>query len=73
MEEDQPKISFAVDQEKAARAGISTEAVAQSLRIASSGMGAGLVHLGKEKEPVELFLRMPLEKMSAVGDCHLSA
>jgi multidrug efflux pump subunit AcrB len=68
VEEDQPKISFAVDQEKAARAGISTEAVAQSLRIALSGMGAGLVHLEKEKEPVELFLRMPLEKRSDLGD-----
>jgi multidrug efflux pump subunit AcrB len=31
-------------------------------------MGAGLVHLEKEKEPVELFLRMPLEKRSAAGD-----
>jgi hypothetical protein len=36
------------------------------LRIALSGMGAGLVHL--EKEPVELFLRMPLGKRSAPGD-----
>ena len=68
VEEDQPKISFVVDQDKAARAGISTEAVAQSLRIALNGMGAGLVHLDKEKEPVELFLRMPLEKRADIGD-----
>lgn len=60
VEEDQPKIRFSVDQDKAAAAGISTEAVAQSLRIALNGVGAGLVHLEKEKEPVELFLRMPL-------------
>ena len=68
VEEDQPKISFAVDQDRAARAGISTEAVAQSLRIALNGMGAGLVHLEKEKEPVELFLRMPLAKRADIGD-----
>ena len=66
VEEDQPKIRFAVDQDKAARAGLSTEAVAQSLRIALNGMGVGLVHLEKEKEPVELFLRMPLEKRADI-------
>ncbi len=60
VEDDQPKISFTVDQDKAARAGLSTEAAAQSLRIALNGMGVGLVHFEKEKEPVELFLRMPL-------------
>ena len=68
VEEDQPKITFTVDQDKAAGAGISTEAVAQSLRIALNGMGAGLVHLEKEKEPVELFLRMPLEKRADIAD-----
>jgi multidrug efflux pump subunit AcrB len=68
VEEDQPKITFTVDQEKAARAGISTEAAAQSLRIALNGMGAGLVHLEKENEPVELFLRMPLGKRADIGD-----
>jgi len=68
VEEDQPKISFAVDQDRAARAGIGTDAVAQSVRIALNGMGAGLVHLAKEREPVELFLRMPLAKRADIGD-----
>ena len=68
VEEDQPKISFAVDQDRAARAGIGTDAVAQSVRIALNGMGVGLVHLAKEKEPVELFLRMPLAKRADIGD-----
>jgi len=66
VEDDQPKISFVVDQDKAARAGLSTEAAAQSLRIALNGMGVGLVHLEKEKEPVELFLRMPLGKRADI-------
>ena len=68
VEERQPKISFEVDQDKAARAGISAEAVSQSLRVALNGVGAGLVHLEKEKEPVELFLRMPLAKRADLGD-----
>ena len=68
VEEDQPKISFTVDQDRTARAGASTEAVAQSLRIALNGMGAGLVHLRKEMEPVELFLRMPLGQRADIGD-----
>ena len=68
VEEDQPKIGFTVDQDRAARAGVSTEAVAQSLRIALNGMGAGLVHLRKEMEPVELFLRMPLGQRADIGD-----
>ena len=68
VEENQPKISFEVDQDKAARAGISAEAVSQSLRVALNGVGAGLVHLEREKEPVELFLRMPLAKRADVED-----
>jgi multidrug efflux pump subunit AcrB len=68
VEEDQPKISFVVNQDKAARAGTGTEAVAQSLRIALNGMGAGLVHLSNELEPVELFLRMPLKQRADMED-----
>ncbi len=67
VEGDQPKISFEVDQDKAARSGISTEAASQSLKIALSGAGAGLAHLEKEKEPVELFLRMPLAQRAELG------
>jgi multidrug efflux pump subunit AcrB len=60
VEDDQPKITFAVDKEKAALHGISTEAVAQTLRMALQGTAAGLVHFEKEKEPVELMLRAAL-------------
>ena len=62
VEDDQQKISLVVDKEKAAANGISTEAVAKSLRIALSGMNAGIIHYEKEKEPVELFLRLPLSE-----------
>lgn len=64
VEDNQRKITFDVDQEKAAASGISTEAVAQSLRIALTGAAAGVVHMDREKEPVEIFLRMPIEQRS---------
>ena len=51
-----------VDQEKAAANGISTETIARSLQVALNGAPAGLVHMDREKEPVEIFLRMPLEQ-----------
>lgn len=66
VEDDQEKVFLDVDREKAAYHGISTEAVSQAVRIALNGMGAGLVHLEKEKEPVELFLRMPLEERARI-------
>ena len=66
VEADQPKIRFAVDQDRAAGAGVSTEAVAQSLRIALTGQNVGLLHLARENEPVDLFLRMPLAKRADI-------
>lgn len=60
VEEDQTKISLQVDKDKAAYNGISADVIANTQRIALSGMPAGLVHFNKEKEPVELFLRMPI-------------
>ena len=68
VEDDQRKVSFEVDREKAAASGISTESVAESLHIALAGTGAGLVHLENEKEPVEIFLRMPVEQRSNLTD-----
>jgi len=64
VEDDQKKVIFDVDKEKAAQHGITTEAVSQTLRIALSGTSAGLVHVEKNKEPVELFLRMPVSERS---------
>jgi len=68
VENNQRKIAFDVDHEKAAASGISTEAIARSLGIALSGAGAGLVHMETEKEPVEIFLRMPIEQRSNLTD-----
>jgi multidrug efflux pump subunit AcrB len=67
VEDDQKKISFDVDKEKAAQNEVSTEAVSQSLGIALGGMSAGLAHMVKEKEPVEILLRMPVADRSDIG------
>jgi multidrug efflux pump subunit AcrB len=60
----QKKITLGVDKEKAAFNGISTDSVSQSLRTALHGTDAGLVHFEREKEPVEILLRMPMRYRS---------
>ncbi len=67
VEDDQRKVSLEVDQEKASRHGISTLAIARSIRIGLAGSAAGLVHMDREKEPVEIMLRMPMEQRSDVN------
>ena len=59
VEDDQPKITFEVDKEKAALNGISTDVISQSLQTALGGISVGLLHLNSEKEPVEILVRMP--------------
>ncbi len=67
VEDDQHKIFFDVDKEKAAYHGISTDVVSETLRSVLDGSVAGLVHIAKDKEPVELFLRAPLSGRSGVS------
>ncbi|NKB71510.1 MAG: AcrB/AcrD/AcrF family protein [Candidatus Latescibacteria bacterium] len=67
-EEQQPKIRFVVDKEKAALHGISTETVAQTLALSVQGVGAGLAHLPEEAEDLEIVVRMPLEVRSNIED-----
>ncbi len=58
VEDDQPKIRYLVDKEKAAYHGIDSQRIAQAVNLALSGGSAGVVHFSQEKEPVELFLRL---------------
>ncbi|MEN6608576.1 MAG: efflux RND transporter permease subunit, partial [Bryobacteraceae bacterium] len=58
MEDDQPKYSLLVDKEKAALDGVSEEEIARTMRIASAGEQAGLVHAVSEKEDVPITLRL---------------
>ncbi len=67
VEDPQNKITFAPDKEKAALNGVDTDAISQTLTTAISGMPVGLVHFDKEKEPVEIMLRMPMSYRSDIA------
>lgn len=58
VEDDQPKYSLEVDQEKAALNGIAVEDIARTVQIASGGMEAGLLHGDSEKEDIPLTVRL---------------
>ncbi|MGC9035234.1 MAG: efflux RND transporter permease subunit [Verrucomicrobiia bacterium] len=60
IEADQPKTRFVIDKEKAALHGISAETISQTLKIAVGGVAIDLVHQPREKEDVNLVLRLPL-------------
>ena len=64
LEEDQTKYRFIVDKEKAAIHGVSTEQVTQALRMSVDGVIAGLIHLPKEKEDMNILVRLPLSERS---------
>jgi multidrug efflux pump subunit AcrB len=60
VEADQPKTRFAIDKEKAALHGISAESISQTLRIAVGGESVDLLHQAREKEDVDIVLRLPV-------------
>ncbi len=66
VEDDQAKIRFAVDQEKAALSGVSAEQVSATLRLAVAGMEVGLLHRPREQEDVPILLRLPPAERSRV-------
>lgn len=68
VEDDQKKLLFDVDKEKAAYNGIDTEKVAQTLHMVLNGASAGLAHIEKDKEPVELHLRTPISQRASIND-----
>jgi multidrug efflux pump subunit AcrB len=60
VESDQVKYVFRIDQAKAALAGIPSEEIVNTLRMALEGTKIGLVHIPREKSPVQIMLRLPL-------------
>ena len=59
MEHDQIKYVFTVDHAKAALAGVPSDDIVRTLRMALGGDKIGLVHIPKEKSPVQIVLRLP--------------
>ena len=58
VEDDQPKVRFVVDQEKAALNGVSEAEIVRAIRLASAGESQGLLHDEREKEDVPVVLRL---------------
>ncbi len=66
VEADQVKYVFAVDRVKAALAGIPSEEIVNTLRMALEGTKVGLVHIPQAKSPVQIVLRLPLAERSGL-------
>lgn len=66
VEADQVKYVFAVDRAKAALAGIPSEDIVNTLRMALQGAKVGLVHIPQEKSPVQMVLRLPLAERTGL-------
>jgi len=59
VEDPHPKITLAVDGEKASAAGVSAAAVAAVVGMAGSGESAGLLHDERAREDVPIVIRLP--------------
>jgi multidrug efflux pump subunit AcrB len=59
VEAPHPKVTLAVDGDKAAAAGLSPSAVASVVRMAGSGEVAGLLHDSRAREDVPIVIRLP--------------
>jgi multidrug efflux pump subunit AcrB len=56
------RINFAVDKEKAALHGVSTETVIRTLHLAVEGAVPATVHVPGERDPLQVRVTLPLEK-----------
>ncbi|MBW1787715.1 MAG: efflux RND transporter permease subunit [Deltaproteobacteria bacterium] len=65
VEDDQQKITFVPDREKAALSGISTEDIAMTVRLAGDGLVAGTMQIPDEVNPLPVVLRLPYEVRSS--------
>lgn len=68
LEADQPKVQFVIDKEKAALHGISTESIAQLLRMGSAGESVDLLHLPGEREDLNIVMEFPRSERSSPED-----
>ena len=62
VEADQPRMVFRFDQEKAALNGISAEQVTEVIKISQGGANAGLLHVPRENEDVDILVRLPIDQ-----------
>ena len=68
VKEKQDKYQLIVDKEKAALSGISTEQIAQTLRMSVAGMAISTLHKPDAKNPISIFLRLPKGERERMSD-----
>jgi multidrug efflux pump subunit AcrB len=64
VEAAQDKFFFRVDRDKAARNGIATADIVQTLQMALSGLPAGALHVPTEQNELPILLKLPRDKRS---------
>ena len=67
-EDDQARLVFQTDKAKAALSGVSTQNIAQTMRMALEGMQATVLHQPGEVEPLAVELRVNRSIRSATDD-----
>ncbi len=65
VEDDQERYTLAVDTDRAAVRGVSTQQVSMTLGVALNGHDAGLVHMDPAAEPVPINVRLPYADRSS--------
>ena len=68
QEDDQRKLTFVIDHEKAALHGISAETIAQTLRLAVKGVQVDIAHRPQEREDIALVLELPRAQKTSAAD-----
>ncbi len=66
VEDDQVQYRFVIDRDKAARSGVSQDEIDATLRLALSGMNAGLLHDEREAEDVPIRVEVPRALRSSI-------
>ncbi len=67
VEDDQREYRFVVDKEKAALSGVGPDQIDATLRLALSGINAGLMHQPAEEEDVPIIVQLPRAMRSSLG------
>ena len=67
-EDDQVEYRIEVDKEKAGLHGISTEQISKTLAIALSGIPVSYAHVSREREPLEIFMKLPKNESSSIPE-----
>jgi multidrug efflux pump subunit AcrB len=68
VEDDQVKLVFATDKEKAALNGVSTEEIVRTLRLALDGLNAGTLRVPDEVNPLAIEIRLPRGNRSGLEE-----